>query len=346
MTDPRPLVGITMGDPVGIGPEIAVKALAHRHVYEACRPVCIADAGVMERALRHTRVDGTIHRVGDVREAIAQPGTIDVFHLEGLNLGAMRLGAVSAAAGHAAFVSVTTAIELAMRGELDAVATGPLHKEALRLAGHDFPGHTEVFAHLTGSPRVTMMLVEGPLRVVHVSTHVSLRRACDAVKRARVLEVIELAHDAAVRLGVARPRIGVAGLNPHASDGGLFGDEERNEIRPAVDDARARGWDVEGPFPPDTFFPRAVTGVYDVCVAMYHDQGHIPVKLRGFHYDGDRESWSTVSGINITLGLPIIRTSVDHGTAFELAGTGRASEQSMLDAIAYAARLAEGAAVR
>ena len=185
-----------------------------------------------------------------------------------------------------------------------------------------------------------MMLAAQNLRVVHVSTHVSLRKACDAVTRARVLKVIELAHDACVKLGIANPKIGVAGLNPHASDGGLFGSEEREQIIPAIEEARARGWDVEGPQPPDTFFAKAVGGAYDICVAMYHDQGHIPVKIKGFSYDAAKKTWTSVNGINVSLGLPIIRGSVDHGTAFDQAGKGTASDASLIDAIEYAAKLA------
>ncbi|MCC6681976.1 MAG: 4-hydroxythreonine-4-phosphate dehydrogenase PdxA [Phycisphaeraceae bacterium] len=344
MSAARPLVGITMGDPAGVGPEIAVKALAQPRIYDLCRPVCYADADLLRQAVRLCGVDATVHPISDLSQAKGTFGAIDVFQLPGLDLTNVTFGKVSPAAGHAAFVAVTTAIEAAMKRQIAAVVTGPLHKEALRLGGHDFPGHTEIFAHFTGSPRCAMMLAEGHFRVVHVSTHVSLRKACDAVTIRRVLEVIDLAHEALQRLGVPQPKIGVAGLNPHAGDGGLFGDEEELAIQPAIEQARQKGYDVQGPFPPDTFYPRAITGVYDVCVAMYHDQGHIPVKLQGFHYDGKRQRWNSVRGINITLGLPIIRTSVDHGTAFDLAGRGIASEQSMIEAIDYAARLAKGAA--
>jgi 4-hydroxythreonine-4-phosphate dehydrogenase len=341
----RPLIGITMGDPAGIGPEIAVKALAHRSVYDLCRPVLVADEQAISRAIKITGGSQSINLVSRVEDAVSQPDVIDVYPLQGLEMELVLPGKISAAAGHAAFVSVTSAIELAMQNRIAAVVTGPLHKEALRLAGHHFPGHTEIFAHYTGTPRYTMMLAEDNFRVVHVSTHVSLRNACDAVKKERVLEVIELAHEAMLRLGLAQPRIGVAGLNPHAGDGGLFGGEEQNEIIPAIERARGKGMIVEGPFPPDTFYPRAVTGTYDICVAMYHDQGHIPVKLSGFKYDRNKQAWQAVNGINVTLGLPIIRTSVDHGTAFDLAGKGTASERSMLDAIDFAARLAGGVCV-
>jgi 4-hydroxythreonine-4-phosphate dehydrogenase len=245
-------------------------------------------------------------------------------------------------AGHAAFEAVRVMIELAKRGEIAATVTAPIHKEALVAAGHHFPGHTEIFAHFTGTSDFTMMLAADNFRVVHVSTHVSLRQACDAVTRSRVLKVIELAHDACKRLGIAQPRIGVAGLNPHASDGGLFGSEEREHIVPAIEEARGRGMNVEGPQPPDTFFAKAVSGAYDIVVAMYHDQGHIPTKIKGFHYDAAAGKWTDVRGINVSLGLPIIRTSVDHGTDFDQAGKGTASDASLVDAIEYAAKLAAG----
>jgi 4-hydroxythreonine-4-phosphate dehydrogenase len=251
----------------------------------------------------------------------------------------VQLGVISAEAGNAAFVAVKTMIELALAKKIDATVTAPIHKEALVRAGHHFPGHTEIFAHFTGTRDFTMMLAAENLRVVHVSTHVSLRQACDAVTKDRVLKVITLANEACRRLGIAKPHIGVAGLNPHASDGGLFGSEEQEHIIPAIHAARAAGINADGPHPPDTFFAKANSGAYDICVAMYHDQGHIPVKCRGFHFDVATGAWDSVNGINVSLGLPIIRTSVDHGTAFDQAGKGTASDASLLDAIEYAAKL-------
>ena len=274
-------------------------------------------------------------------DARFEPSTINVFDLKNVDLPQLQLGKVSAMAGNAAFEAVKTMIELALRREIDATVTAPIHKEALVAAGHHFPGHTEIFAHFTGTSDFTMMLAAGEVRVVHVSTHVSLRQACDAVTRQRVLTVIELAHRACRQLGIANPKIGVAGLNPHASDGGLFGAEEREHIIPAIEAAKAKGMLVEGPQAPDTFFAKAMSGIYDVCVAMYHDQGHIPVKMHGFHFDRQTMSWDRVMGINVSLGMPIIRTSVDHGTAFDQAGKGTASDESLLDAIEYAAKLAE-----
>jgi 4-hydroxythreonine-4-phosphate dehydrogenase len=340
MTD-RPTIGISMGDPAGIGPEIIVKALAREQVRRLCRPIVVGDASVMRNAaerILHSPLK--VRAVSNVADATFAADTIDVFDLKNVDAARLALGQVSAMAGNAAFEAVRTVIELAMAGRIAATVTAPIHKEALILAGHHFPGHTEIFAHFTGTSDFTMMLAAENLRVVHVSTHVSLRQACDAVTRQRVLKVIELGHAACRALGIAEPKVGVAGLNPHASDGGLFGAEEREQIIPAIQDARAMGITVEGPQPPDTFFAKAMSGVYDICVAMYHDQGHIPVKIRGFKFDAIAGSWTSVNGINVSLGLPIIRTSVDHGTAFDQAGKGTASDASLIDAIDYAAKMA------
>ena len=227
-----------------------------------------------------------------------------------------------------------------MDGKVDATVTNPLNKEAMNLAGHHFSGHTEIYAYYTGTEHYTMMLAHKDLRVVHVSTHVSLREACDRVKKDRVLEVISIADKACRDMGIAKPRIGVAGLNPHCGEGGLFGREEIDEITPAIEAARTAGINAQGPIPPDTIFSKAIGGWYDIVVAMYHDQGHIPLKVVGFVYDREKQSWSAVEGVNITLGLPIIRTSVDHGTAFDQAGTGKANELSLKNAIEYAVRFA------
>lgn len=340
MSDFRPILGISMGDPAGVGPEIIIKAMASPKVHPICRPIVVGDAGVVAQAARLIGSPMKVRSVAKVSDARFDPGTIDVLDLKLLNIADLQLGKVSPLAGDAAFKTVKAVIDLANAGEIHATVTCPIHKEALFLAGHRFPGHTEIFAHFTGTADFTMMLAAGNFRVVHVSTHVSLRQACEAVTRERVLKVIHLGHDACRKLGIAQPKIGVTGLNPHASDGGLFGTEERDHIIPAINDAKAKGMHVEGPQPADTFFPKAVAGVYDICVAMYHDQGHVPVKLMGFKFDAQSMSWTSVNGINVSLGLPIIRTSVDHGTAFDQAGKGTASEASLLDAIEYAARLA------
>ncbi len=342
----RPVVAISMGDPAGIGPEIIARALLRDEVHAVCRPVVVGDAATMRRAagvIARVCPDLPAMRVAPVTrvdQSAFSRDVIDVYDLGLRGLEDVLPGQVSPVAGHAAFEAVRVMIGLAMAGDVDATVTAPIHKEALVAAGHKFPGHTEIFAHYTNTPDYTMMLAEGSFRVVHVSTHVSLRQACDAVTRQRVLKVIELAHEACLGLGIDKPTIGVAGLNPHASDGGLFGTEEAQEIIPAIADARAAGIDASGPHPPDTFFAKAVSGAYDVAVAMYHDQGHIPVKVRGFRYDQASGAWQAVRGINVSLGLPIIRTSVDHGTAFDQAGKGTASDASLIDAIDYAAKMA------
>lgn len=333
-----PVLAITIGDPNGIGPEIIVKALQHDAAWGCARPVVVGSRPLMERAARVCGSPLPVIVIEHPRRAY-DDGRRGVFVLDRVPVpDDLRPGTIDPRAGHAAFESIRVAIELAMNGLVDGTVTAPLHKESLNLAGHHYPGHTEIFAELTGSANVAMMLAEGNLRVVHVSTHVSLRQACDAVTRDRVRETIQLAHDACRQLGIDAPLIAVAGLNPHAGDGGLFGDEETRHIIPACDSARRDGLRVEGPLPADTLFPRAVAGAYDCVVAMYHDQGHVPVKLAGFRFENGK--WTGVRGINITLGLPIIRVSVDHGTAFDQAGKGTASEQSMVQAIEYAARLA------
>ena len=337
----RPILAITMGDPASIGPEITVKALARQEIYQICRPLVVGDACMLERARRVTRLeDIRVHRVTASTEAEYAPGTIDVLDMRLVDAEALPVGRVSAAAGEAAFRYVEKAIALAMADEVDGTVTNAFNKEAVKLAGHHFSGHTEVYAAYTHTKNYTMMLARGDLRVVHVSTHVSLREACDRVKKDRVLEVIRIAWQACRDLGIDRPRVGVAGLNPHSGENGLFGREEIEEIIPGIEAARAQGVEVDGPVPPDTVFSKARGGWYDIVVAMYHDQGHIPLKLLGFVYNRERRAWDTVDGVNITLGLPIVRVSVDHGTAFDQAGSGSASPSSLINAIGYAARLA------
>ena len=340
----RPVVAITMGDPAGVGPEVAVKALRHDVVWEACRPLLVGDPAVLEAAARICGSHGAVVPVA------APPGAeeADAWDRERINVvpsgslepGELRRGEVSAAAGDAGYRAIAGAVRLAQRGEAAATVTAPIHKEALNRAGHHFAGQTEIYAHLTGTRDYAMLLMAGTLRVVHVSTHVSLREACARVTRERVESVIRLAHGAGQMLGLPRPRIGVAGLNPHAGDGGLFGSEEADEIIPAIRAAQADGIAAEGPLPADTLFPKANGGFYDLVVAMYHDQGHIPTKVVGFTWDNEAGEWSAVDGVNITLGIPVIRVSVDHGTAFDVAGTGRASEASMVQAILCAAQMA------
>ena len=341
-----PVVAITMGDPAGVGPEIAVKALAHVAVRRACRPLLVGAGAVLEAAAEIVGSAARVTCVVSPERAQWEPERINVVESEAAPLAELRRGQVSAAAGAAGYHAIARAVELAQAGAAAATVTGPIHKEALNLAGYHFAGQTEIFAHLTGTRDYAMLLMAGALRVVHVSTHVSLREACTRATRQRVETVIRLAHDAGRRLGIAQPRIGVAGLNPHASDGGLFGSEEATEIVPAIDAARAAGMVVEGPLPADTLFPKANGGYFDLVVAMYHDQGHIPLKVVGFTWDNAAGAWSSVDGVNVTLGIPVIRVSVDHGTAFDVAGTGRASEASMVQAILCAAQMATARAER
>lgn len=340
MPPKKPILGITMGDPAGIGPEIAAKALAEKHLYDICRPLVIGDAKVMKQAVDIVDATFDVRSVGDVGEALLRYGTMDVLDLANVDIAQLEHGKVSPMAGKAAFEAVRKAIELALSGQIDATVTGPINKEAMNLAGHNFSGHTEIYAHYTGAEDSAMMLVAEDLRVVHVSTHVSLRQACDLVKKDRILKVIRLAHDACGRIGIDSPKVGVAGLNPHCGEAGLFGAEEEKEIVPAIEAAKAEGINAEGPVPADTLFSKARGGGYDVVVAMYHDQGHIPVKLLGFNWNQKQKKWDSVTGVNITLGLPIIRVSVDHGTAFDQAGKGTAIADSLIDAIEYAARMA------
>jgi 4-hydroxythreonine-4-phosphate dehydrogenase len=347
MKTERPVLGITMGDPFGIGPEIAIKALANKDVYSLCRPLLIGDANVFKQVIPFTELELKVQPVHSETEAVfstgcltAELGQINVLQPEGCCVTELQYGTISAQAGQAAFAAIEKAIELATSGRIHAVVTSPINKEAIHLAGYDFPGHTEIFAHYTGTGDYAMLLIYGDLRVIHVTTHIPLRQVSQKITKTRVLKVIKLAYDACQKLGINHPRIGVAGLNPHASDGGLFGREEQEHIAPAIEAARAIGINAEGPIPPDTLFPKAIGGWFDVCVAMYHDQGHIPLKMAGFIWDKENKRLSSVNGVNITLGLPIIRTSVDHGTAFDIAGRGIASPDSMISAIKYAAKLA------
>lgn len=334
------IVGITMGDPASIGPEITVKTLDKKEVYEKCNPIVIGDAAVMEEALKITGRQLKIHAVQSVAEALFQYGTIDVYDMKLVEIKSLKRGEISVMAGNAAFQYVKKVIQLALDKEIDATVTNALNKGAINLAGHHYSGHTEIYAEFTGTKKYTMMLAHENLRVVHVSTHVSLREACDRVKKERILEVIKIANKACLDLGIKKPKVGVAGLNPHCGEGGLFGNEEIGEIIPAVEAAKEEGIDVDGPVPPDTVFSKARGGWYDIVVAMYHDQGHIPLKVVGFVYNQTEAKWDAVEGVNITLGLPIIRTSVDHGTAFDQAGLGVASELSLQNAVEYGIQLA------
>ena len=337
----RPILAITMGDPASIGPEIAVKALLDKNVQATCRPLIIGDASVFNQIISILGLKASVNAVSKVSEAIFQDGTIDVFDLKNVRIDELQFGQISAMAGNAAFEAVKKAIELALEGEVDATVTGPINKKPINEAGHHFAGHTEIYAHFTNTRKYAMLLVEENLKVIHVSTHVSLRQACDLVKKNRILEVIDLLHDGLQQLGESNLKIGVAGLNPHAGDNGLFGTEDDLEIKPAIAEAIRLGYQVDGPVPPDTLFAKAATGAYGGVVAMYHDQGHIPFKLNGFKWNKEKQQMESVKGVNITMGLPIIRTSVDHGTAFEIAGKGIASADAMILAIESAVQLSK-----
>jgi 4-phospho-D-threonate 3-dehydrogenase / 4-phospho-D-erythronate 3-dehydrogenase len=324
----RPVLAITMGDPSGIGPEVVLKALAHTDVFARCRPLVVGDRRILERAAGCLGPIPQFDIVADPAHGAYRPGRMTLLDLENAAPDRIPVGVETAAAGAAAVDYVFRACDLAMEGEVDAVVTAPLNKAAMHLAGYEYAGHTELLTERTGAERVSMLLIGPNLRIVHVSTHVALAEAIERVTPQRVEDVIQIAHDACRALGIARPRIAVAGLNPHASEGGIFGNEETERIEPAIQAARARGLDVSDPQPPDTVFLRATRGAYDVVVAQYHDQGHIPMKLLAFD-----------SGVNVSYGLPIIRTSVDHGTAFDIAGKGIAEESSLLAAIDVALQM-------
>jgi 4-phospho-D-threonate 3-dehydrogenase / 4-phospho-D-erythronate 3-dehydrogenase len=335
-----PIIAVTMGDPAGIGPEIIIKTFTKFPVFTRCRPLVVGDAKTILYAAKCMDVPVEIHKIKEVSEARYKEGAIDVIDLENVDLGELEMGKVSAMAGHAAFEAIEKAISLALKGEVDATVTAPINKESINLAGHLYAGHTEIYAHFTGTKKFAMLLAEENFRVIHATTHVALREACDLIRKERVLDVIQLLNDACVQFGIANPRIGVAGLNPHAGDGGLFGTEDEKEVLPAVKEAQGMGIRVEGPIPPDTMFAKAAQGYFDGCVAMYHDQGHIPFKMIGFKWNNSTQTMESVKGVNITLGLPIIRTSVDHGTAFEIAGKGVASPDALDLAIKYAIPMA------
>lgn len=351
----KPILGITMGDPFGNGPEITVKALADRTVYDRCRPVVIGDMSSMEYAAKAAKkaagIDIQVRAISAISEAKYEYGVIDVYDMglikpsdipcdpsdpKPFGLGATALG------GEAAFQYVKKVIELALAGEVDATITNALSKEAINMAGHHYSGHTEIYADFTGTNKYTMMLAHDELRVVHVSTHVSLREACDRVKKDRVLDCIRIANAGCKAIGIKTPKIGVAGLNPHCGENGMFGTEEIEEIQPAIDQAMAEGICIpeKKPTPPDTVFSKALGGWYDIVVVMYHDQGHIPLKVKGFVYNKAEGHWDAVAGVNVTLGLPIIRASVDHGTGFGHAGDGHANALSLTNAMDYGIALA------
>lgn len=326
----KPVLGITMGDAAGIGAEIIVKSLADKHLYEIAQPIVIGDKKMMQRALDLLQSPLKINVVTNLDNLNAKYGTIDLVDLDNVPAD-LPYSQVDPRAGKAAYEYVEKAVQYAMANKIQAVVTAPLNKEALHAGGKMFPGHTEILAQLSGTKDYSMMLVSEKLRVIHVTTHVQLRKACDLVKKERVLTVIKLADENAKMLGFKQPRVAVAGLNPHSGENGMFGDEDRKEIVPAVEAAKQLGINASGPIPPDTVFHRAANlDEFDIVVVMYHDQGHIPIKLLGFD-----------TGVNVTVGLPFIRTSVDHGTAFPIAGKGIADSKSMTESLYLAAQMAQ-----
>ncbi len=327
--DALPLIAITMGDAAGVGPEIIVKALARADVVGQCHAVVIGDARRLEQAARICGAGVTIRRVEAPPEQPSPANVIDCIDL-GLIPADLPFGRLSAVAGDAAYRYIAAAVRLALDGRVDAICTAPLNKEALHAGGHIYPGHTELLAQLTGTPEVSMMLSAPGLRVIHVTTHIGLVDAIARIDPDLVFRTIRRGHDALVRAGTSSPRIAVCGINPHAGENGLFGHgEEATKVAPGIERARAEGIDAMGPLPADTTFFRAVRGDFDLVVAMYHDQGHCPVKVLGLD-----------AGVNITIGLPVVRTSVDHGTAFDIAGTGAADERSLIEALRQAGQLA------
>lgn len=323
-----PIIGITMGDPSGIGPEIILKSFENAEIRNS-RIIVIGDYNVMMAAYLLLKIKSfKLNRVLNVRECLFNYGILNILGLHLIDMNELIPGKVQAISGNAAFECIKEAVELVQKKDIDAIVTAPLNKEALHLAGHKYPGHTEILAFLTDTKDYAMLLYDKKLSVIHVSTHISLLEAITGLKIERIEKVIELANEVMKVLLNDVPRIAVAGINPHAGENGLFGKEEIKVIIPAIKNMKAKGINVEGPFPPDTVFLQTINGKYDIVVAMYHDQGHIPLKLIGFN-----------SGVNVTLGLPFVRTSVDHGTAFEIAWQGKANEESMVEAIKLSIKL-------
>ncbi|MGB9661641.1 MAG: 4-hydroxythreonine-4-phosphate dehydrogenase PdxA [Moorellaceae bacterium] len=320
----KPLIGITLGDPAGVGPEIVVKALAKAEIYEVTNPVIIGEKKVLERALELTGLELKLNPVDAPREGKYEWGTIDFIDLKNLE-AEIPVGQVNPLAGKAAFEFIKKAIELALNDEIDGVATAPINKEAIHGAGINFIGHTEMFSELTGSKNTLTMFQVQNLRIFFLTRHISLLKACAQVTANRIVRTLFLCEETLHTLGFEKPRLAVAALNPHGGEGGLFGDEEVKEIIPAVEQARASGLRVEGPIAADSVFYLANKGYFDAVLSLYHDQGHIAAKMLDFE--------RTVS---VTTGLPFIRTSVDHGTAFDIAGRGVASSISMEEAIKVA----------
>jgi 4-hydroxythreonine-4-phosphate dehydrogenase len=339
----KPTIAITIGDPAGIGPEITAKALADPETYRLCNPVVVGDSHAMQMGIEVAGKNLKTNIIEKPEQAKFSHGTIDLIDLNNIDPTKIKMGEPAAMTGAASAQYVIHAADLALNGAVDAIVTAPLNKEALHMGGYHYPGHTELLAEKSGTSNYAMMLATGNLRVVHATTHIPFREIVNHLTTERIYSSIQIAQEACLSLGIENPRIAVAGLNPHSGDGGLFGDEEERIITPAIEKARKEGLDVDGPVPPDTVFGKAAGGQYDIVVAMYHDQGHIPVKLLGMKYDEAAGEWTSIRGVNITLGLKFIRTSVDHGTAYGKAGRkeGTANPDSLKEAIQYAVQMAE-----
>ena len=335
----QPILGVTMGDPAGVGPEIIARAGVEPAVRRDSRPVVIGAASTMRAALGLVGSPLTLHAVHRVADCRWADGTLEVLDLDNVDMDSLPRAVVSAAAGKAAYDYIERAVSLARAREIHGIVTAPINKEALAAARMQHSGHTEILAQLSDTRDFAMLLLGHELRVIHVTTHVALRQVPTLVTKDRVLKTIRLAQKTMVDLGRRHARIAVAGLNPHAGEDGLFGDEEKSSITPAIEAARADGLTVFGPLPADTLFSRARGGEFDIVVAMYHDQGHIPVKTLGFNYDEQTKRWTGLSGVNVTVGLPFLRVSVDHGTAFDRAWKGIANPESMIEAIDVAVRM-------
>ena len=325
----RPIVAITMGDAAGIGPEIIAKAFTSVELRTKARMLVIGDLGRLQLAMDIVSSPLVVHKILGPEEALFEDGTIDILDVDCIPAD-LAWGELSAVAGHGAYLFVEKAVQLAMDHKVDAICTGPLNKAALHAAGHKYPGHTEMLASLTGTEEVSMMLTAPKMRVIHVTTHIGLIDAIAKINGELVYRTIKRGYELLIASGIAAPRIAVCAINPHAGEGGLFGyGEEAEKIQPGIDQAKAEGIDAIGPLPADTLFFLAGRGDFDLVVAQYHDQGHGPVKVLGLE-----------NGVNITVGLPVIRTSVDHGTAFDIAGKGLADHESLLEALRQAVDLA------
>jgi 4-phospho-D-threonate 3-dehydrogenase / 4-phospho-D-erythronate 3-dehydrogenase len=327
----KPIIGITMGDAAGIGPEIIVKSLMDKDIYDQCQPIVIGDVKILERVKPIVKADVQINLINHVSEAKNEFGIIDVIDLDLLPVD-LPFGQVSGEAGNAAYQYIAKAVALAKEKEINAICTAPLNKEAMHKGGHLYPGHTEILAKLTDTEDFSMMLTAPNLKVIHLTTHVGLIKAIEMINPERTYKVIKLAHDTLSRAGIKNPSVAVCGINPHAGENGLFGNgEEEEKLIPGIEKAKAEGINASGPHPADTLFFRAARGDFDIVVACYHDQGHAPIKVMGIE-----------DGVNITVGLKggVIRTSVDHGTAFDIAGKNIADSRSMKAAIKSAIELA------